>query len=203
MCYGFVFVYGYLLYSDEHLRRAVQRDCLLALALLLLAFVPTQLPGVGNPALAHDYSAGGMLAAFLRAFSALLWALAIVGLSMRFLTFTNRLGRYLTEASYPLYVLHLPVLYFLLLALPMLLTGQTYSLLCYLAIVTLTFAVILAAYELLIRRTPPLRGLFGMRLFPRPTTARTMSRRGNEGRARASLMGVNQAKALLKRTDSR
>lgn len=97
--YGIVYVYGYLLYADERLRRAVLRDSLLALAFLLLVFVPTQLPGVGNQALAHDYSAGGMLAAFLRAFAVWLWALAIMGLAMRLLTFTNRLGRYLTEAS--------------------------------------------------------------------------------------------------------
>lgn len=172
--YGLIFVYGYLLYADERLRRAVQRDCLLALALGLFAFIPTHLPGVGNQALAHDYSAGGMLAAFLLAFAAWLWVLAIVGLAMRYLTFTNRLGRYLTESCYPLYVLHLPVLYLLLLALP-LLSGETYPLLRYLAIVTLTFAVTLAVYELLIRRTPPLRALFGMRLRPLPTSARAAS----------------------------
>lgn len=50
----------------------------------------------------------GLLAAFLQAFAAWLWLLA-----MRLLTFTNRLGRYLTETSYSLYVLHLPVLYLL------------------------------------------------------------------------------------------
>lgn len=168
-------MHGQLLrYADERLWRAAQRDSLLALALGLLAFVPTQLPGVGNQALAHDYTAGGMLAAFLRAFAAWLWALAIVGLGMRYLTFTNRLGRYLTEASYPLYVLHLPVLYLLLFALP-LLTGQTYPLLRYLAMVTLTFGVTLGAYEVLIRRTPPLRALFGMRPGPIPTSARAVS----------------------------
>ena len=177
MCYGIAFVYGYLLYSDERLRRAAQRDSLLALPLLLFIFVPTQLPGVGNPALSHDYSAGGLLAAFLRAFAAWLWVLAAIGLAMRYLAFTNRLGRYLTEASYPLYMLHLPVLYLLLLALPQLLTGQAYALLRYLAIVTLTFAITLAVYELLIRRIPPLRVLFGLRLRLLPASARAVSRK--------------------------
>ncbi len=100
-------------------------------------------------------------------------------------TFTNRLGRYLTEVCYPFYVLHLPVLWLLLFAIP-LLTGQTYPLLRYLAMVTLTLAVTLAAYELLIRRIPPLRALFGMR--PRPASARAVSQepvrakeRGEEG----------------------
>ncbi len=172
--YGLVFVYGFLLYADERLRRAVQRDSLLALAFLLLAFVPTQFPGVGNPALAHDYSVGGMLAAFLRAFVAWLGVLGMVGLAMRFLPFTNRLGRYLTEATYPFYLLQLPVLYLLLFTLPFL-SGEAYPLWRYLAMVTLTFAVILAAYELLIRRIPPLRTLFGLRPRPRTRSARAVS----------------------------
>jgi peptidoglycan/LPS O-acetylase OafA/YrhL len=143
--YGIVFVYGSLLYADERLRRVAQQDALLTLGLGVLVFVPTQFPAVGNPALAHDYSAGGLLAAFLRAFAAWMGVLGMVGLAMRFLPFTNRLGRYRAEASYPLYILHLPILYLLLLALPSLLTGETSALVRYLAIVMLTFACTLAA----------------------------------------------------------
>jgi peptidoglycan/LPS O-acetylase OafA/YrhL len=189
VCYGLAFVYGYLLYADERLRRTAQQDSLLALALVLVIFVPTQLPGVGNAALAHDYSAGGLLAAFLRALAAWLWVLAVIGLAMRSLAFTNRLGRYLTEASYPLYVLHLPLLYLLLLALPQLLTDQAPALLRYLAIVTLTFAITLTAYELLIRRIPPLRVFFGLRLRRLPASARAVSRKAVLGHGTASRGG--------------
>lgn len=160
--YTLVYVYGFVLYSDERLRRAVRRDGgVVALAVALLAFTVSQVPGlgVGNQALAHDYSAGGILAAGLRAIAAWLCIVSIVGLSMRFLAFTNRLGQYLTEASYPFYVLHLAVLY--LVGLPLLASGAP-VVLGFLAMVVLTYAITLAIYDLFVRRIPPVRALFGM-----------------------------------------
>lgn len=181
--YTIVYVYGYVLYADERLRRVVRRDGgFAALAVAVAAFVITQLPGVGSQALAHDYSAGGILAAVLRAAAAWLCIVALAGLSMRFLAFTNRLGRYLKEASYPFYVLHLAVLY--LVGLP-LLTSSAPALLRFVAMVILTYAITLTAYELFVRRIRPVRALFGMQTRPdaepepdsEPAVART-ARRG-------------------------
>lgn len=167
--YTVVYVYGFVLYADERLRQVVRRDGgVIALALAILAFIITQLPAVGSQALAHDYSAAGILAAVLRAAAAWLCIVGIVGLSMRFLAFINRGGQYLTEASYPFYVLHLAVLY--LVGLPLLASGAP-ALLSFLAMVVLTYAITLAAYELLIRRIPPMRALFGMRKKPLPAPA--------------------------------
>ncbi len=160
--YTIVYVYGFALYADERLRLAVRRDGgFAALAVAVVAFATTQLPGVGSQSLAHDYSAGGILAAVLRAVAAWLCIVAIAGLSMRFLAFTNRLGRYLKEASYPFYVLHLAVLY--IVGLP-LLTSSAPAVLRFLAMVILTYAITLTAYELLVRRIRPVRVLFGMQM---------------------------------------
>ena len=162
--YTVVYVYGFVLYADERLRQAVRRDGgVAALAAAIVAFVLTQLPGVGNQALAHDYSAGGILAAVLRAVAAWLCIVSLTGLSMRFLAFTNRLGRYLKEASYPFYVLHLAVLY--LIGLP-LLTSSVPAVLRFVAMVILTYAITLTVYELFVRRVRPVRTLFGMQTQP-------------------------------------
>ena len=167
--YAVVYVYGFVLYADERLRQTVRRDGgVVALIVALLAFIITLLPGVGSQALAHDYSAGGILAAVLRAVAAWLCIIGIVGLSMRFLAFTNRFGHYLTEASYPFYVLHLSVLY--LVGLPLLTSGAP-ALLSFLAMVVLTYVITLAAYELFIRRIRPVRVLFGMKKKPSPSSA--------------------------------
>ena len=159
--YTIVYVYGFVLYSDERLRQIVRRDGgVVALVVALVAFVITQFPGVGSQALAHDYSAGGILGGVLRAVAAWLFVIGIVGLSMRFLAFTNGFGRYLSEASYPFYVLHLAVLYTV--GLPLLTSGAP-AILSFVVMVVLTYVITLALYELFIRRIGPLRVLFGMK----------------------------------------
>jgi acyltransferase-like protein len=159
--YAIIYLYGFIIYADKRMRLAVRRDGgVVALALGVLAFIITQLPGVGNQALAHDYSADGILAAGLRGVAAWLCIIGVVGLGMRFLGFTNQFGKYLTEASYPFYVLHLAVLY--LVGLP-LLAGGVNPVLAFLVMVTLTYVITLAVYDVLIRRIPPARLLFGMK----------------------------------------
>ncbi|HEU5439643.1 MAG TPA: acyltransferase family protein [Ktedonobacterales bacterium] len=160
--YTLVYVYGFVLYSDVRLRQAVRRDGgMISLVVAIVAFIITQIPGfgVGNQALAHDLSAGGIMAAMLRATAAWLCIVSILGLSMRFLAFTNRFGQYLTEASYPFYVLHLAVLY--LIGLPLLASGAP-VVVDFLAMVILTYGITLAVYELFVRRVRPVRALFGM-----------------------------------------
>ena len=159
--YAVVYMYGFIIYADMRMRQAVRRDGgVVALAVGVLTFIITQLPGVGNQALAHDYSAGGILAAVLRAVAAWLCIIGVVGLGMRSLAFTNQFGKYLTEASYPFYVLHLAVLY--LVGLP-LIAGGANPVLAFLVMVSLTYAITLAVYDVLIRRIPPARLLFGLK----------------------------------------
>jgi glucan biosynthesis protein C len=162
--YTFVYVYGFVLYSDERLRQSARRDGnAFVLALAVLVFAITQIPGMGSQALAHDYSVGGITSALLRGVAAWMGIVALAGLSMRFLDFTNRRGQYLSEASYPFYVLHLAVLY--LVGLPLLASGVP-AVLGFLAMVVLTYALTLAAYEVLVRHIQPMRLLFGVKKAP-------------------------------------
>jgi glucans biosynthesis protein C len=99
------------------------------------------------------------------------WVVAILGLLDRR---RSRSGvrppapwyAYLTVAALPLYVLHQPIVvavaYFVV-------RWDAPMIVKYLAIVAASLALTLLAYDLLVRRTPVSRALFGMR----PTASRT------------------------------
>lgn len=161
--YAIVYVYGFVLYSDERLRQALRRDSgVVSLVVALIAFVAartTWLGIVGIPSIAHGHGTAGFLVMALLTLADWLFVASALGLSMRYLTTTNRTGRYLTEASYPFYVLHLSVLY--LIGLPMLVNRMS-AVLSFPIMVILTYGVTLAVYELLVRRIWPLRMLFGL-----------------------------------------
>ncbi len=167
--FAIVYLYGFALYADERLRQAVRRDGgVMALGIAFLTFVISQLPGLGNRELAHDFSALGVLAAALLAMAAWLAIVGIIGLSMRYLAFTNRVGQYLSEASYPFYVLHLAVLY--VIGLPLIANGAP-AILSFVVMVVFTYVITFAVYELVVRRIWPLRMLFGLHATANPVAA--------------------------------
>jgi len=92
-----------------------------------------------------------------------LWVVAILSYGMRYLAGSIGLLRYLTEATYPAYVLHMPVLSLIALYvvrwdLPLLVK--------LVLIVVATLAATLAVYDLLVRRLVLLRVLFGLKARP-------------------------------------
>jgi peptidoglycan/LPS O-acetylase OafA/YrhL len=100
------------------------------------------------------------LFALTQTLSAWLLALALLGLAMRLLTFTSTAQRYLTAAAFPVYVLHMPLL--TVIAYYMLKVPLPWPL----QLLLITLATALAAfgiYELVVRRTPLTRLLFGVK----------------------------------------
>lgn len=93
-----------------------------------------------------------------------LWIFAILGFCYRYLNRPSKALSYLSKAAYPVYIIHMFALYaassFILpLMLPVLLK--------FALIVLLTFVLCWGIYELLIKRIPFLRPLFGMKYKPR------------------------------------
>jgi peptidoglycan/LPS O-acetylase OafA/YrhL len=89
---------------------------------------------------------------------------AILGYAIRYASSSNAALRYLNEAGYPIYVLHMPILtalgyYLLPLALPIL---PKYALL-----LVVTFSATFAVYHFAVRSVTPVRLLFGMGSRPR------------------------------------
>lgn len=155
----FFFLYGYIFYAEPRLLRAAARDSLVALLLGVIAFALLQIQVIGGTS-SGSFTLGVAVIAFLRALSVWFLVVGILGISVRLLGFTNRALRYLNEAAYPLYVLHMPVLVILGLTVA---SWRIPLLLQLIIIVSGTLAVTLGLYELVIRRISVLRMLFGMK----------------------------------------
>lgn len=167
----FWFLAGALIYSSSGLRRAARTLSYVTLALALAGWGVTLGVMLSGYAPTANYSAASMLYTFTRVYSFWLLTLALVGLGARFLAAATGWQSYLTAATFPVYVLHLPLLlpiayYLQYLPLP-------WPLQMALAI-SLTGAGAFALYEYVIRRTPGIRVLLGMPLS-RPDSASARS----------------------------
>jgi hypothetical protein len=88
------------------------------------------------------------------------WILAVLAMGKRFLSFTNGTLGYVSEATYPFYILHMTVV--VLIGFPVMkwnlgIGGR------YLFVVIASILTTIATYEVLIRRWKVARFLFGMR----------------------------------------
>lgn len=87
--------------------------------------------------------------------------LAILGFGCKYLSFNNRVLKYANEAVLPFYILHQTVI----VTIGFYIASWNASVIVkYLILSTLSFAVIVSIYDLLIKRNNWLRFLFGMRL---------------------------------------
>ncbi len=166
--YLLLFVCGYLVFAEPRLEGAVRRQ---GGAILAVAFVATAV-GVGV-ALASglEIRYGTLDYTFwmgYRAFGSWCWVLGLLGVGMRKLRSGGAVLSYANEAVLPFYMLHQTVIvtigYFIA-------AWQIPVLPKYLLLVAVSFAVIMATYELLVRRVNLLRFLFGLKPLRRPAAA--------------------------------
>jgi peptidoglycan/LPS O-acetylase OafA/YrhL len=157
--YLLVFVYGYVLVSDARFQPMVDRHRVVA---LLLAAISTPLVLWLWPIVASlpRFSAGDVLFFLQRIFNTWFWLIAILGFGHVYLNVNSRVLRYLNEAAYPFYILHLPVNTFVGYFVVQWNVGVAAK---YLVINVFTILATLAAYDVLVRRTAVTRFLFGMR----------------------------------------
>lgn len=84
--------------------------------------------------------------------------ITLLGIGQTTLNFHNRLSVYLAQASFPVYILHMPILVvagFFLLKLPIGVAGQ------FLSIVIISFIATFLIYEI-VKKVPALRFFLGM-----------------------------------------
>lgn len=97
---------------------------------------------------------------YLSAIESNCWIFALFGLGHRYLNRPGGILRYLSKAAYPVYIIHMFVLYLgALLILPL----EIPVIMKFLAITCFTFLVCFLIYEFVIRRIAVLRPLFGLR----------------------------------------
>jgi peptidoglycan/LPS O-acetylase OafA/YrhL len=156
--YLFVFLCGYLLMTDPRYQKTIDRDwpVMLLLGIILETLRQLRLP------VTTDGTLGRALVDVAMEFNRWVWVLAILGIGHRLLNRGGKVLNYLSEASYPFYILHLLVLtgvsYFIV-------QIQTVIIVKYILIVLITFAITFLAYEGA-RRVLPLRFLLGMKTRP-------------------------------------
>ena len=143
------FFFGYLfVYSGRGFWETVKKwrwaYIALAAALYLLRYVEFQLEAPG----------------YLMALESNCWIFGVFGLGYRYLNKPSALLVYLSQAAYPVYIIHMFVMYGAAwLILPM----EMHPLVQFVAITVLTFGICYILYEFVIRRIGFLRPLFGLK----------------------------------------
>lgn len=164
--YLLFFLCGYVLYADARFVRAIQRHGLVAFMLAGALWVVAEVMVIKGQVRPYDNSMGTLVFLPLRGIIAWFWVVAILSFGMRFLASASRVQRALTEAAYPVYVLHIAVIA----GVGMFVVRWSAGILPkYLVIVAATFAIILGLYDVLIKRTRVTRLLFGVKQIPAPT----------------------------------
>ncbi len=154
--YCTLFIYGYVLFSEPRLQRAIDAHTWWALGLggitmALYLSIRYDLP---------KYSVGDVALHFLRNFNAWFWVVALLGLGRRYLSHPGRVLRYLGESSYPFYILHQTIIvvigyYVVHTEAPL---GTKFA-----TIVVASLIATFGLYEAFIRRWNPLRLAIGMK----------------------------------------
>ncbi len=172
----FFFVYGYLIFSNSRIQETIRKHgtTFLVVALILTALYLNSHFGVNlkiSGVTKHDFlkidtSLPGNHSVWIavQAFRGLIswcWIIGLLGLGRRFLNFNNRFLVYANEAVLPFYILHHTVIMIVGFFIIQWSVGTGSK---YFMIAIVSFAVIMAIYEILVRRVSILRILFGMKL---------------------------------------
>ena len=108
---------------------------------------------------------------YLMAVESNLWIFGVFGLGYKYLNQPSALLSYLSQAAYPVYIIHMFVLYAgAMIILPL----QMPVLLKFAAIVAFTGLICYLLYEFVIRRVPLLRPLFGLKRIPAKTAPKSI-----------------------------
>ncbi len=157
------FVYGYVLFSQPSFARAIHRHGPVALGIGIVCTLLMIVAFLTGPALIWEtspsYTLGSLLYQLLRSINTWAWLIVILSIGIRYLNRNSRVLRSANEATLPFYVLHHPVIAMIAFYV---VSWDIGILPKWLMLMTLSLALILAVYALLIRPVNPLRWLFGM-----------------------------------------
>jgi len=163
LTYLFFILWGFLIVSDERLQGKIRqmRWISLSVGLMLVTGFCIVYNQIADPEIMSPIL---ILAGAMRTFGGWLCVLAFFGLGKQYLNMRTPRLDYANEAVLPFYILHQTVLvvvgYFVLQwALP--------DALEWAILVVVSFVIIMACYEYLVRRWNVMRFIFGMKLLPR------------------------------------
>jgi len=161
--YLLFFVAGYILISDERFLPAIRRDWRFYLILGIPCTLFFFSMGAGVPVwewMGSPGTPGFYLSWTLHGINSWCWTMVMLFVGMRYLNFTNQRLQYAREASYPVFVIHHPVIVLIAFYVVQWQVGLPIKVL---VVVIGSFAVTFGLYELLFRRLSPVRALVGMK----------------------------------------
>lgn len=154
--FGTAFGVGWLLHRQIDLLRLLERrwlpHLLLALLLILISFVLSgvMLSAPGAPKLPLSFATLRLVSAILYAPAIWIATFAVIGLALRFMSGFSPTRRYLADASYWLYLIHMPIVMVLQVALSQ---RDWPGLIKFAIILVVAIPPMLASYHLLVRFT--------------------------------------------------
>jgi peptidoglycan/LPS O-acetylase OafA/YrhL len=168
IAYFSAFAFGWLLHRRAERLEALRRNWPVNLA-LAIAFSAGGLAITGLAPLVAVSAPGLPTAAFaaLYALATWSWTFAIIGLALRFLAGYSPARRYIADASYWIYLVHLPLIMALQVAVSQLAWPWPLK---FAVILGVAFPLMLASYQLFVRRTF-IGAILNGRRAPAPTRA--------------------------------
>ncbi len=155
-----VFIFGYILFSDERFQQAIDREWKPALVLAVASSVGMVILRQLGVSRQHSlYWAYYALSGIVLRLGTWTWLILLLGLGSKYLRFKNEFLEYASPASYPVYMLHQTVI---IIVAFYVVQWNTSILLKYLAIVLASFAATMLLYEIA-RRWAVTRFLFGLK----------------------------------------
>lgn len=154
--FGTAFGIGWLLHRQIDLLRLIERrwrpHLLLAIVLILISFVLSgvMLSAPGAPKLPVSFATLRLISAILYAPAIWIATFAVIGLALRFMSGFSPTWRYLADASYWLYLIHMPIVMALQVALSQL---DWPGLIKFAVMLIVAIPPMLASYHLFVRFT--------------------------------------------------
>jgi hypothetical protein len=172
--YALFFLIGYLIPAEKRFTESYKRDGWLGLVLGLAGTVGGAYMFLSlryNPMEGEVFSRNFVLFQIVWSIASWGWIVFILSMGAKYLNFSSRVLTYANEVVLPFYILHQTVI----LAVGWFIIPLDLSILVkYLVIASGSFLIIMALYELLIKRFNVLRFLFGMRLRKKTTKAQAL-----------------------------
>jgi glucans biosynthesis protein C len=171
VAYAWAFAIGWALERQRTLLGPIERSWAIHLGVAVLLTVICLVADGTRPVFIPKAGTGsGPIIAFVYALAVWTWALGIVGAALHFFAVERRAIRYIADASYWIYIVHLPVV----MAFQVLVWSLSLPVFAkYILTIAGTFLVVLVSYELLVRHTFMGRWLNG-RSYPRRSFTKPM-----------------------------
>ena len=161
------FVIGYILPSDARFTESVKRHGWIYLGIGIVSFAAEGffVMGRGYHPGGEPFSLSFVLFESVMSIGRFTWIIFFLNMGAKHLNFNNNVLAYSNEAVLPFYIFHQTII----LCVGWFVIRWNIGILPkYLIIVVVAFALIMAAYEVIVRRFSPIRFLFGMQAKKKP-----------------------------------